>query len=85
MKAIGIIRRVDELGRIVIPKEIRVQTNINDKDPIQILVMDDGSIILTPCKRKCICCGNSEEDLLKTVNEVHLCPECLEKFGGEKI
>ena len=45
MKATGIIRRVDELGRVVIPIEIRNQFNIVEKDPIEIYV-DDSSIIL---------------------------------------
>ena len=45
MKATGIIRRVDELGRVVIPIEIRNQFNIIEKDPIEIYV-DDSSIIL---------------------------------------
>lgn len=38
MKATGIIRRVDELGRVVIPIEIRNQFNIVEKDPIEIYV-----------------------------------------------
>ena len=45
MKATGIIRRVDELGRVVIPIEIRNQFNIVEKDPIEIYV-NDSSIIL---------------------------------------
>ena len=44
-KSTGIVRRVDELGRIVIPKEIRDEFNIYEKDPIKISV-SGSSIIL---------------------------------------
>ena len=45
MKATGIVRQVDELGRIVLPIEIRKKMGINQKDPLEIYV-DDDSIIL---------------------------------------
>ena len=59
MKATGIIRRVDELGRVVIPIEIRNQFNIVEKDPIEIYV-DDSSIILKKYEPNCIFCGSTE-------------------------
>ncbi len=59
MKATGIIRRVDELGRVVIPIEIRNQFNIVEKDPIEIFV-DNSSIILKKFEPNCIFCGNTE-------------------------
>lgn len=46
MKATGIIRRVDELGRIVIPKEIRRTLRIRESDPLEIFTDKDGEIIL---------------------------------------
>ena len=48
MKATGIIRRIDDLGRIVIPKEIRRQLKIGESDPIEIFLSRDGEIILKP-------------------------------------
>ena len=42
MKATGIIRRVDDLGRIVIPKEIRRNLGIHEGDPLEIFVHEDG-------------------------------------------
>ena len=48
MKATGIIRRVDDLGRIVIPKEIRKQLKIGENDPLEIFLSRDGEIILKP-------------------------------------
>lgn len=46
MKATGIIRKIDDLGRIVIPKEIRKSLKIREGDPIEIYVEQSGSIIL---------------------------------------
>ena len=48
MKATGIIRRVDDLGRIVIPKEIRKQLKIGESDPLEIFLSSDGVIVLKP-------------------------------------
>lgn len=46
MKSIGIVRRIDEMGRIVIPKEIRKTLRINNNDSIEIYIEDDEKIIL---------------------------------------
>lgn len=60
MKATGIIRRVDELGRVVIPIEIRNQFNIVEKDPIEIYV-DGSSIVLKKYEPNCIFCGSTKK------------------------
>ena len=52
----GIIRRVDELGRIVIPKEMRRELNIDQKDPIEISI-EGQSIVLRKYQNKCVFCG----------------------------
>lgn len=44
MKVTGIVRRVDDLGRIVIPREIRRTLNIREGDPLEVFVGNDGSI-----------------------------------------
>ena len=54
--ATGIVRRVDELGRVVIPKELRKQLNIEERDPIEI-TCDGSSIILQKYENRCIFCG----------------------------
>lgn len=46
MKATGIVRRIDDLGRIVIPKEIRKTLHINEGDPLEIYTKSEGEIIL---------------------------------------
>ena len=73
MKATGIIRRVDELGRVVIPIEIRNQFNIVEKDPIEIYV-DDSSIVLKKYQPNCIFCGNTE-NLVEYKNKL-VCEQC---------
>ena len=45
MKATGIIRRIDDLGRVVIPKEIRRNCNIREGDPLEIF-LQDGTVVL---------------------------------------
>lgn len=46
MKATGIVRRIDELGRIVIPKEIRRTCHLQEGDPMEIYLGEDGEIVL---------------------------------------
>ena len=46
MKATGIVRRIDDLGRIVIPKEIRRTMRIREGDPMEIFTSREGEILL---------------------------------------
>lgn len=50
MIATGIIRRIDELGRIAIPSEIRRQLRVKDGDPFEIFTTKDGEVIFKPIK-----------------------------------
>jgi AbrB family looped-hinge helix DNA binding protein len=47
-KSTGIVRRIDELGRVVIPKEIRKRLKIKDNEPLEIFVSDDGAVCFKP-------------------------------------
>lgn len=51
MKSTGIVRRIDELGRIVIPKKFREEMKIKEGDPLEIIPCRDGSIIIKPCRK----------------------------------
>ena len=73
MKATGIVRRVDDLGRIVLPKELRDTMDIAEKDPLEIYVEGDN-IILKPYKPGCIFCGDAED--LTEVNGKKVCDSC---------
>lgn len=46
MKATGIVRRIDDLGRVVVPKEIRRTLRIREGDPLEIFVAREGEVIL---------------------------------------
>lgn len=78
----GIVRNIDELGRVTLPKEIRTAFNIKHKDPVDIY-LENGVICIEPCRLQCVCCGSNNEDKLKEVDGVHMCPECIKKFKEE--
>ena len=52
MIATGIIRRIDDLGRIVIPKEIRKQLKVDEGDPFEIFMTKEGEVVLKPYKQQ---------------------------------
>lgn len=74
MKSTGIVRKVDELGRIVIPIELRRTLGIEVKDAVEIFTADD-TIILRKYQLLCILCGGSEE--LININSKRLCANCI--------
>ena len=82
MKSTGMIRRVDELGRVVIPKEIRNKLEIFEKDPIEIYVEGRG-IILKKIEDNCIFCDNNK-NLISYKNKL-VCKRCLQNLQAEKI
>lgn len=78
MKSTGIVRKVDELGRIVIPKEIRRSFNIqDDEDSLEIFV-NDNTIVLKKYEPSCIFC-NTVKDII-TFKGKNICPECLKEM-----
>lgn len=78
MKSTGIIRRVDELGRVVIPIELRNKFNISEKDPMEIFV-DSTSIILRKYEPNCVFCGTNKK--LISYNSKLVCTKCAEKIA----
>lgn len=78
MKSTGIIRKLDELGRVVIPIELRNKFNISEKDPIEIYV-DGSNIILKKYEISCIFCGKTEN--LKEYKDKQICNNCLLKLS----
>lgn len=59
MKSTGIVRKVDELGRIVLPAELRRTLNIAEKDPLEIYV-DGSCVILQKFEERCVFCESTE-------------------------
>lgn len=78
MKRTGMGRRLDELGRIVIPMEIRKSLNISSGDLLDISV-ENGAVILKKSRNVCIICGN--ESGLEDFEGHKLCKKCIEKIN----
>lgn len=79
MKATGIVRKIDELGRIVLPKETRNILNINTKDPVEIY-MDNDSIVLRKYEPACMFCGSADNTI--RYDERLICRECFDKMAA---
>lgn len=71
----GIVRRVDDLGRIVIPMELRRSLGIKVKDPLEIFVEGERIILARP-KESCVVCGETNPRMA-TVKGRLICPECI--------
>ena len=77
MKATGIVRKIDELGRIVLPIETRNVMNIKTKDSLEIYT-DDDRIVLRKYEPACMFCG-SADDTTRYSGRL-ICKECFEKI-----
>ena len=77
MKSTGIVRKVDELGRIVLPIELRRTLGIAEGDPLEIFV-EDGRIILSRYQNTCIFCG--EKEGLVQFKDHYVCSKCIEEL-----
>lgn len=75
MKSTGIVRKVDDLGRIVLPIELRRTLNIDEKDPLEIYVNGDN-IILKKYEPACVFCGKNEGVL--NYKDKNVCQSCVD-------
>jgi transcriptional pleiotropic regulator of transition state genes len=78
MKSTGIIRKIDELGRLVIPKELRESLDIKEKDSMEIFVEGD-SIILRKYNPSCYFCGNADNPIY--FKGKLICRDCLSELN----
>lgn len=76
MKSTGMVRKVDELGRIVLPIEIRKMLDINEKDAVEIFT-DGDRIVLQKYQPACIFCGDAADVVYFSGKRI--CRACLEK------
>jgi len=81
LKSTGIVRKVDELGRIVLPVELRRTLDIEIKDALEIYV-DGNTIILRKYEPACIFCGNARD--VFTFKDKIICQDCLEILKNNK-
>ena len=79
MKSTGIVRKVDELGRIVLPIELRRTLKIELRDPLEIYVEGD-SIILKKYEPACIFCGNAKN--ITTYMDKNVCSNCIKELNN---
>ena len=77
MKSTGVVRKVDELGRIVLPISIRQIMDINEKDALEIFT-DENKIILQKYQPSCIFCNNA--DNIVFFKGKRICEDCLAKI-----
>lgn len=82
MKSLGIVRKVDELGRIVLPIETRKRLDLGPKDPVEIFVEKDRVVLkkYEPC---CIFCGGADDVIM--YKDKRICRSCLEELKKTDI
>ncbi|VBB05599.1 lp hng hel abrb: transcriptional regulator abrb family [Lucifera butyrica] len=78
MKSTGIVRKTDQLGRIVIPSELRKVLDISDQDELEIFV-DGDLIILHKYEPKCMFCGDTDDVI--NFRGKNVCRECREQLA----
>jgi transcriptional pleiotropic regulator of transition state genes len=79
MKSTGIIRKVDDLGRIVLPIELRRTLDIAERDELEIF-MENGRIVLQKYEPACIFCGSNRS--LVHYSGKNVCGDCARKLGN---
>jgi AbrB family transcriptional regulator, transcriptional pleiotropic regulator of transition state genes len=77
MKSTGMVRKVDELGRVVLPIELRRTLDIAEKDPLEIYV-DGPTIILKKYEPDCIFCGDGKEVI--DYKGKNICRACMKEL-----
>ena len=78
MKSTGIIRKVDDLGRIVLPIELRRTLDIAERDELEIY-MENDRIVLQKYEPACIFCDSSRN--LIVFGEKNVCRDCIRKMA----
>jgi len=82
MKATGVVRKIDELGRVVLPIELRRTQGIDEKDALEIYV-DGDKIILKKYEPACIFCGNAED--VVNYQGKKICTGCLGELAKQAV
>ena len=81
MKSTGIVRKVDELGRIVLPIELRRTFDIEEKDALEIYV-DEATIILKKYEPVCIFCSDARN--ITNYKGKNICQKCMKELRDDK-
>lgn len=78
----GVVRRIDELGRIVIPVEIRKRFGISDHAALEISVQGDAIVLERP-HTECVFCGSEER--LAEYRDRPVCEDCINALSGDDV
>jgi transcriptional pleiotropic regulator of transition state genes len=79
LKCTGMVRKVDNLGRIVLPAELRAVLGIKVRDPLEIFIgEEDVTIILVPYRPGCVFCGRMDD--LVEMRGKKVCRECVKEL-----
>ena len=78
MKSTGIVRKIDDLGRIVLPIEQRRVLEIGERDSLEIFI-EDNTIILKKYQPACIFCGDAKDVI--TFKGRNICPNCIKEIS----
>lgn len=82
MKPVGIVRQIDGLGRVVIPKELRRILDVSEGDSFELFI-EDNTIIMRKYQPACIICGNAKN--IVTFKGRNFCPECIKEMSGKLL
>ena len=77
MKSTGIVRRIDELGRFVLPIELRRTLDLTERDAVEIYV-DEDTIILKKYEPACTFCGSTKGII--NYKGKNVCSQCIEEL-----
>ncbi|MCR4646912.1 MAG: AbrB/MazE/SpoVT family DNA-binding domain-containing protein [Oscillospiraceae bacterium] len=81
MRSTGIFRRIDSLGRFVLPKELRKSLDINQNDYLQIFLEGD-TIVLKKSQASCSLCGSPDD--LKDYRDKKVCLKCIRELAEQQ-
>ena len=80
MKSTGIVRKIDELGRIVLPIELRRTLEIGERDALEIYV-EGSSVVLKKFRPSCVFCDGSKD--IEPYKGKNVCAKCLRELRGQ--
>lgn len=77
MKSTGIIRKIDDLGRIVLPAELRRSLDIGERDTLEIFV-EGSAVVLKKYRPTCVFCDSTRD--ISVFRGKNICPRCLKEL-----
>lgn len=79
MKSAGVVRKIDELGRIVVPIELRKSLNIGKREAVEISLEGD-SIMIKKFEPGCCLCGSTDD--IENYNGNKICKDCINELSS---